>query len=125
MRLESGDRLEYPEGMREALEAIFGEGSTEGIEIIYRPWYVHIHGIFGGSVTRPERIYSHLTQEQFFGDEFHTLHEHYHVILQWRTGELTRRRYLWEGLKDGRDNKFEREADDFARENQAILQRML
>jgi len=111
--------------MREALEDIFGEGSTEGIEIIYRPWYVRLHGISGGSVTRPERIYTDLTPEEFFGDEFHTLHEHYHVIRQWRTGELTRRRYLWEGLKDGRNNKFEREADDFARKNQGILRTRL
>ncbi len=124
-RLESGDRFEYPEGVRRALEDIFGEDSTVGIEIIYLPWYVRLHGISGGSVTRPERIYTDLTPEEFFDDEFHTLHEHYHVAQQWRTGELTRRRYVWEVLKKGRNNKFEREANVFARKNEGILRRML
>ena len=111
--------------MREALERIFGEDSTKDIEIIYRPWYVRLHGISGGSVTRPERIYTDLPPEQFFGDEFHILHEHYHVIRQWRTGDMTRPRYVWEGLKEGRSNKFEREADAFARKNEGILRREL
>jgi len=52
--------------VRDALEGVFGEGSTEGVEVVYRPWYVRAHLIFlgslrgEGSVTRPERIYTNI-----------------------------------------------------------------
>jgi hypothetical protein len=122
---ESGDRYDYPPNVREGLEEIFGEGTTEGIEIIYRPWYVRLHGMERGSTTRPERIYTNLPPEEFFGDEFHLLHEHFHVIRQWRTGRMNRFNYLWEGLKEGRNNIWEREANDFAREHELELRDFL
>jgi hypothetical protein len=111
--------------VRQGLEEIFGEGTTEGIEIIYRPWYVRLHGIERGSTTRPERIYTNIPPDEFFANESHLLHEHFHVIRQWRPGRMNRFNYLWEGLKEGRNNVWEREANDFARENELRLREFL
>jgi hypothetical protein len=43
------------------------------------------------------------------------LHEYFDVLRQWSTGYLTRRRYLMESIRCGyRENRFEREAREFA-----------
>jgi hypothetical protein len=97
------------------LERIFGERATESIEVIYRPWYVRLHGLRRGSTTRPERIYTSLSPDEFFSNELHLLHEHFHVIRQWRCGRLSRLQYLWKRLREGRGNLWEREAEEFAR----------
>ena len=106
-----------PESVRDALEGILGDGSTEGVEVIHRPWYVRAHLIFlgslrgQGSVTRPERIFTNIPEEEFFKADRHVLHEFYHVVEQWREQDMSRTDYL--------RNAGEREAaaEGFASEN--------
>jgi hypothetical protein len=92
----SGAAFEIPVAVRRALERIFGEGSTRGVEVVYRPAFVRCHllwlGSFRGrgSTTRPNRIYTNLTRDEFFSDDprlqLHLLHEFYHVVGQWQAG---------------------------------------
>jgi hypothetical protein len=103
--------------VRGALEGVLGEGSTEGVEVVHRPWYVRAHLIIlgslrgQGSVTRPGRIYTNIPEEDFFRADRHVLHEFYHVVEQWRRQGMTRTDYLL--------NAGEREAaaEAFAGEN--------
>lgn len=53
------------------------------------------------------------------------LHEYYHVLEQWNTGEMTRRSYLAEVARSGswaEGNKYEEAADAFADSNFAAFQ---
>lgn len=47
------------------------------------------------------------------------LHEYYHVLRQWNLGRLSRRSYVSEWMKNGSSdgNKYEDEANAFARDN--------
>jgi hypothetical protein len=62
--------------------------------------------------------------ESFFRDSELVLHEYYHVLKQWRTGRLTRWRYLIESLRRGySQNRYERHARRFARLRSRNLER--
>jgi len=51
----------------------------------------------------------------FIAEPEMVLHEYFHVLRQWSTGNLTRSRYLIESMRRGYwENRFEREARDFA-----------
>ena len=71
-------------------------------------------------VTRPERIYTNMSAEEFFANAnaFLVLHEFYHVIEQWGKG-MTRLGYL---LNNGTKEK---EANDFASKNLGQYQQLL
>ena len=72
------------------------------------------------AVTRPDAIYLAISGTEFLSDPELTLHEYYHVLRQWNTGEMTRFRYVAEWLRQGcRYGKicYEVEAREFARRN--------
>jgi hypothetical protein len=59
-------------------------------------------------------------------DQDLVLHEYFHVIRQWNTGELTLGRYVLESIRSGYwDNRFEIQARDFARDNVDRFRRLL
>jgi RHS repeat-associated protein len=103
------------------LEEIFGE-RVDGVEILRRSGDTFI-------TTRVNKIF---LPQGFFCDDFQSshfllLHEYYHVLRQWNTGELTRLKYLIEAARHGigYNNKYERVANDFARENEEAFRKCL
>src|SRR5690606_10642838 len=108
-------RYTVPRDVLEALERVFREPDLGRIEVVYRPWYVvsHLAWIGGsvGSVTRPGRIYTNISEAAFFRLDLHVLHEYFHVVQQWGRERMTRTGYL---LAAGRR---EREACAFAAAN--------
>jgi hypothetical protein len=72
------------------------------------------------AVTRVDAIHLAISGGEFLGDPELTLHEYYHVLRQWNTGEMTRLRYVAEWIRRGcRYGRicYEVEARDFARRN--------
>jgi len=72
------------------------------------------------AVTRVNAIWVAVAGDRFFASEHLTLHEYYHVLAQWNTGDLTVARYLVEWARQGFDyNKirYEVEANRFADKN--------
>ena len=57
--------------------------------------------------------------ESFWAAPFLVLHEYFHVLRQWNVRRLKRRSYVLEWLRNGSGdgNRFEDEANAFAREN--------
>ena len=76
---------------------------------LYVRW--HLRAI---ATTRPNRIYLRGSGKEFFSDSALLLHEYFHVLRQWATGDLTIPRYLRESFRRGYwDNRYEIEARDF------------
>jgi len=96
-----------------ALEQIFEE-SVDKVQVIECSRYAQAHwGMF--ATTRPNRILLATSGAEFIANPEMVLHEYFHVLRQWRTGYLTRRRYLMESMRSGySENRFEREAREFA-----------
>lgn len=95
------------------LTAIFGEDVSR-IRIVEHSLYARCHGPIQAT-TRPEKILLCGSWEAFFADPGLVLHEYFHVVRQWRTGELTRIGYLRECGRHGYwHNRFEVEAREFA-----------
>ena len=66
------------------------------------------------ATTRPDRIYLRGSGKEFFADGPLVLHEYFHVIRQWATGDLTIPRYLLECFRRGYwDNRYEVEAREY------------
>ena len=66
------------------------------------------------ATTRPNRIYLRGSGKEFFADGPLVLHEYFHVLRQWATGDLTIPRYLAECFRRGYwDNRYEVEAREF------------
>jgi hypothetical protein len=66
------------------------------------------------ATTRPNRIYLRGSGKEFFADGPLMLHEYFHVLRQWSTGDLTIGRYLAECFRRGYwDNRYEIEAREF------------
>ncbi|MFT3789675.1 MAG: RHS repeat-associated core domain-containing protein [Rudaea sp.] len=65
--------------------------------------------------------------DDFFNNPFLVLHEYYHVLEQWNTGELSVLKYAWEWSKHGSSdgNKYEDAANQFAREHLDELKKCL
>jgi hypothetical protein len=107
-----GRRYVLPPPVALALERVFGE-PVGGVVVIERSRYAQAH--FGMcATTRPNRILLAIDGQEFVGNAELLLHEYFHVIRQWGTGRLTRRRYLLESARCGyRNNPFEREAREF------------
>jgi hypothetical protein len=70
------------------------------------------------ATTRPGCILLAISGREFIANPEILLHEYFHVLRQWGTGRLTRRRYLLESARRGYwENRFEREAREFSAGN--------
>lgn len=69
------------------------------------------------AVTRRDAIYLSGSGEDFVADPELVLHEYFHVLRQWATGDLTVWRYIAEWIRQGcsyEKNEYEVEARAFA-----------
>lgn len=98
-----------------ALAQVLAEPAVDRIAVLYRPLYVvsHLACIGGrfGSVTRPGRIYTNISEAVFFRLDGHVLHEYFHVVQQWGRERMTPLGYLLTYRRR------EREAADFVAAN--------
>jgi hypothetical protein len=110
-----GRRFVLPHPVVVALERVFREPVGK-VVVIERSRYARAH--WGMSATtRPNRILLAIYGKEFVSNPDLLLHEYFHVIRQWRTGRLTRWRYLVKSMRCGYwDNPFEREAREFTAE---------
>lgn len=72
------------------------------------------------AVTRVDAIYLAGSGTQFFDRPHLVLHEYYHVLRQWNTGDLTVLRYIGEWIRQGFNYdkiKYEIDANRFADQN--------
>ena len=107
-----GNRCYPPKDVQQALEALFGE-SVSRIKVIQYSIFVRFHWR-AIATTRRNRIYLRGSGKEFFSDGPLLLHEYFHVIRQWGTGDMTIPRYLLECFRRGYwDNRFEVEAREF------------
>jgi hypothetical protein len=107
-----GNRCFPPKDVELALESLFGE-SVRNIKVIQYSIYVRFHWR-AIATTRPDRIYLRGSGKEFFADGPLVLHEYFHVIRQWATGDLTIPRYLAECFRRGYwDNHYEIEAREY------------
>lgn len=108
-----GSRYALPRNTRAALERIF-EAPLDEIIVIENSLYARAH-LGMCATTRPNRILLAITGAEFAANAELLLHEYFHVIRQWRPGDLTRWRYLIESVRRGyRANRYEHEAREFA-----------
>jgi len=111
-----GRRYLLPRAVAAALEQVFEE-SVDAVTVIERSRYAKLHGGLSAT-TRPNRILLAIGGAEFASNPELLLHEYYHVLCQWRTGYLTRWRYLAESVRCGyRQNRYELEAREFAAAN--------
>jgi hypothetical protein len=95
-----------------ALESLFGQ-PVGHVKVIQYSIYVRFH-LRAIATTRPNRIYLRGSGKEFFADGPLVLHEYFHVLRQWATGDLTIPAYLMECFRRGYwDNRFEVEAREF------------
>ena len=107
-----GNRCYPPKDVQQALETLFGE-SVSKIKVVQYSIFVRFHWR-AIATTRKNRIYLRGSGKEFFADGPLLLHEYFHVIRQWGTGDMTIPRYLLECFRRGYwDNRFEVEARDF------------
>ena len=101
-----------PAELRRALEDLFGD-SVDDVVVRERSWFAWLHGR-ARATTRRNTIYLRGTLDEFLDDPELMLHEYFHVLRQWGTGQLTIPRYLGECFRHGYwDNRFEVEAREF------------
>jgi hypothetical protein len=113
-----GQACEVPAPWQAVLAQVFAvdRDTVCAVEVRAGARYAAWHG---GAVaaTRPGRIYLRGEPAAFWADAELVLHEYAHVLLQWRTGRLTRGRYLAQLLRHGyRGNCYEVEARAVARQ---------
>jgi hypothetical protein len=77
------------------------------------------------ATTRRNKIIVYGPCDQFFGDNQTVLEEYFHVLEQWNTGRMNRKSYLWNDLHGHDKNKFEIEADNFAKKTLSELEKCL
>jgi hypothetical protein len=108
-----GTRYVLPRTVNAALEQVFAE-PVDGVIVTENSLYARAH-LGMTATTRPNRILLAISGAEFVENPDLLLHEYCHVIRQWRTGYLTRWRYLREFAHCGYwANRYEREARDFA-----------
>lgn len=111
-----GRRYLLPHVVAAALERVFEE-SVSQVAVIERSRYAKLHRGMAAT-TRPNRILLTISGAEFASNPELLLHEYYHVLCQWRTGYLTRWRYMVESIRCGyRQNRYELEAREFAAAN--------
>ncbi len=119
-----GRRYLLPHVVAAALEHVFEE-SVRDVAVIERSRYAKLHRGMAAT-TRPNRILLAISGAEFASNPELLLHEYYHVLCQWRTGYLNRRRYLLELARYGyRQNRYELEAREFAAANLDQYRRFL
>lgn len=107
-----------PQAVATALGKVFEE-SVDGVIVIERSRYAKLHRGMTAT-TRPNRILLAIGGAEFAASPELLLHEYYHVLCQWRTGYLTRWRYVVESIQFGyRQNRYEQEAREFMLANVA------
>jgi hypothetical protein len=108
-----GNYCSPPDDVSQALQDLFGQ-SVGHIKVVQFSIYVRFHWR-AIATTRPNHIYLRGSGKEFFADGPLVLHEYFHVIRQWATGDLTITRYLLECFRRGYwDNRYEIEAREFA-----------
>lgn len=108
-----GQRYVLPTTALSALEHIFDQ-SVRGVRVVEYSPYARAH-VGMAATTRPNRILLAISGAEFIANPEMVLHEYFHVVRQWNSGHLNRRRYLWESMRFGYwENRFEREAREFA-----------
>ncbi len=91
--------------------------SVSQVLVIEHSLYARLHHR-AIATTRRRRIYLRGSAQGFFDDPRLMLHEYYHVLRQWETGDLTIARYCLEWLRRGYwNNRFEVQARAFADRN--------
>jgi len=107
-----GNRCFPPKDVQLALEAVFGM-PVGHVKVIQYSFYVRFHWR-AIATTRRNHIYLRGSGKEFFADGPLLLHEYFHVLRQWQTGDLTVPRYLVECFRRGYwDNRYEIEAREF------------
>jgi hypothetical protein len=102
-----------PKRVEAALEEVFEE-PVAAVMVIENSRYARMH-LGMAATTRPNRILLANSGSEFIADPAMLLHEYFHVLRQWRTGRLTRWRYLVDSARWGYwHNRFEREAREFS-----------
>ena len=108
-----GRRYVLPQAVAAALEQVFEE-PVDNVIVIEHSRYARLHRGMTAT-TRPNRILLSISGAEFVASPELLLHEFYHVICQWRTGYLTRWRYVVECAQCGYwQNRYEQEARAFA-----------
>ncbi len=101
-----GNHCYAPKDVELALEGLFGE-SVRHVKVVQYSIFVRFHWR-AIATTRPNRIYLRGSGKEFFADGPLVLHEYFHVLRQWATGDLTIPRYLLECFRRGYwDNRYE------------------
>ena len=100
-----------------ALSAVFGTSPEviRGVAIKEHSPFARLHRAW--AVTRANAIYLRGPASEFFSDPESILHEYYHVLRQWNTGELSALRYVKEWIRCGckyRHIAYEVQAREFA-----------
>jgi hypothetical protein len=107
-----GNRCHPPKDVEAALTSLFGQPVAH-VKVIQYSIYVRFH-MRAIATTRVNQIYLRGSGKEFFADPALLLHEYFHVLRQWATGDLTIARYLAECFRRGYwDNRYEIEAREF------------
>ncbi len=102
-----------PLPVQQSLEQVFAEPVGHVRVIEHSAWARCHPGMV--ATTRPGRILLATGGDEFIAEPELVLHEYFHVLRQWQPARLTRRGYLIESARHGyRDNRYEREAREFA-----------
>ena len=113
-----------PDYMIISLEDLFCE-SVGHIQIIEHSRYAALHGRILAT-TRKELILLNMGGDAFSRLPELVLHEYYHVVKQWRNGELTTLKYIIESAKNGYiNNKYEVATNRFVQQNIARFKDLL
>ena len=121
-------RYLLPRAIAAALADVFAVDvrTIDAVMVIEHSRRVRWHGPHVVATTRRGRIYVRHAGARLTRDLDLLLHEYFHVLLQWNTGELTTGRYLRELLARGyARNRYEMAARAFARHNVARLGALL
>ena len=107
-----GNRCQPPKDVETALSSLFGQ-PVGHIKVVQYSIYVRFH-VRAIATTRRNCIYLRGSGKEFFADGPLLLHEYFHVLRQWATGDLTISKYLLESFRRGYwDNRYEIEAREF------------
>ncbi len=109
--------------MKRCLEKIFGS-PVDSVRVRNKKF---IRNNFVTTRRNEIRLPPSFPCESFWSDPFLVLHEYYHVLRQWNVGGLSRWGYVreWFDKGSGDGNRFEDEANKFARENVEELKKCL
>jgi hypothetical protein len=106
--------------MRDALAVVFDVApeAIDAVRIVERSRFARLHGRRVAATTRKGVIYLAGSLKRFVADPELVLHEYFHVLRQWNTGDLTQWRYLRELLRRGyHGSRYEVEARAFTRQH--------